>query len=145
MSLQDITNNVYVGEFRPTCKQVRFWFAVYNQLIFRGKIARFRYIIIKYYPNQLAHCEGKWDAKKDMRYYNLQMHPRFNSFKTFISILVHEMIHAHQWVNEERDDMSHGSNFFKWKKKLERNDIILSIKYFNKKLPTNNNKLDNID
>ena len=129
-SLHDITNNVYVGEFYPTLKQVRFWFAVYNQLIFRGKITRFRYIIVKYYPNQLAHCHGKWDAKKDLRYCNLQLYPRFKSFTTFIAILVHEMIHAHQWVNEGRD-MSHGPNFFRWKNKLECNGLSLSIKYNN--------------
>lgn len=117
------------GPFSPSIKDVRKWAGVLNELVFDGKIPKFRDIIIKQKRGQFASVTDRVN-KKDPEKYEciLTISETFLNFEVFIAILAHEMIHCYQSV-VQRIKMNHGPSFFVWKEKLAEHSIILSRKY----------------
>jgi len=120
------------GEFCPTIKDVRKWHGVLNEAVFDGVVPKFYdIVIVDKLPRQFAATMALKDKKvPDKRFARLEINPRFPSFKKFIIILIHEMIHCWQWICENR--MDHGKTFFQWKEKLKDQGIPLSEKYHRK-------------
>lgn len=116
------------GVYKPTIREIRIWFGVLNTLIFKNKIQKFRYITIHYRRQQVASCHGYYDTP---RFCNLEINPRFRDFKTFLKVLIHEMVHSYQFINQERE-MSHGRYFFNWKKRIEKHGLSLETKVYNR-------------
>jgi hypothetical protein len=122
----DILSKIHTeGPYRPTIKEVRLWFAIINELIFNGKVPKFKYIFIKHVRGQLGAClpfEG------DNRFCNLEIEPEYKDFSVFLAILAHEMVHCYQWVILKRN-ASHGKYFWKWAKKFKKQKLPLNIRY----------------
>jgi hypothetical protein len=118
------------GEFRPTIKEIRKWCGILNESVFDGVIPTFYNIEIKEYRGQFAACVPRVKNKNQERCIELQINPKFDNFKHFIIILVHEMIHAWEWILKGK--CSHGKDFFSWKQKLKEHGIPLQEKYHKK-------------
>jgi hypothetical protein len=120
------------GTYYPTIKDIRKWHAILNELIFDGKIPKFYDIEIKRFQGQYAACVPHIKMKPPYdRCVKLQIDPKFRNFKLFLAILVHEMIHCHEWINYGK--MTHGKkSFFMWKEKLAEHNIPLRERYHKK-------------
>lgn len=57
----------------------------------------------------------------------IKLNKRFVSKRLFIDTLAHEMVHQWEWLNNET--MTHGSQFFQWRRELAKYNIKLSRSY----------------
>lgn len=119
------------GEYIATFKDIRQWHSILNAAVFGGVVPKFGDIEIKFRRGQFASAvEDNKKRNPDDRCCPLRISPCFPSFKVFIIILAHEMIHAWEWVVIGR--MSHGKTFFQWKEKLAEQGIPLNKRYHRK-------------
>lgn len=116
------------GVYKPSIREVRIWFDILNHLIFKDDVKKFRYITLIYRRGQLGLCIG---FEAEPRYCNLELNPRFRNFETFLKVLVHEMVHNYQAVNQKRT-MSHGRYFYNWKKRVEKHGIPFEYRIYNR-------------
>ncbi len=116
-----------VGPYRPTIRDVRLWFAVLNEIIFNGKVPKFKYVNIVDKRGQLGACHS-FVKGDDIRWCELDIHHEFKSFSLFLAVLGHEMIHCYQYCVLRRD-MSHGQYFWTWAKKFRKHKLPLQIRY----------------
>lgn len=116
------------GPYRPRIKDVRLWFSVINEIVFKGKLPKFRYITIADKKGQFAACESQEDVETGKRWCNLELNEEFRSFSFFLAVLAHEMVHAYQYTILGRP-MSHGKYFWMWKKTFNKHKLPLLIRY----------------
>ena len=116
-------------EYQPTIKEVRQWCGLLNEIVFEGKIPKFRDISIKHIPGQFAAVQPLMVIQTDKRACLLELGARFKNFKFFITILAHEMIHCHQWMTIEMTPNHYRKTFFLWKQKLLDHGIELHVHY----------------
>lgn len=109
------------GEFEVTHRKVQIWFNILNHIFFRDYLPNFDIVKIKFREESLGSCEFRKGK------YILEIRPWFNSKKDFLEILVHEMIHLYEHLENEK--MTHGPNFFLWKETVNRFNLRLHIAY----------------
>lgn len=125
----DILSKIHEkGPYRPRIKDVRLWFAVINETVFKGKLPKFRYVTVEHKKGQFASCISKINDTTGERWCELEIDEEFKDFAFFLAVLAHEMIHAYQWTVEQRP-MSHGKFFWQWRKIFRRNKLPLLIRY----------------
>jgi Zn-dependent peptidase ImmA (M78 family) len=66
------------------------------------------------------------DYRKEKRICWLEIHNEFPNEQMLVWVLAHEMVHVWEWQIE--GTMSHGSTFLKWKPKLAKYGLPLSVK-----------------
>jgi SprT-like family protein len=123
------------GDYRPTIKDVRKWAGVLNEVVFDGQVPKFRYVHIKTKRGQYGACQPMIEPNTSERSCQLEMDEKFYSFRFFLSILAHEMIHCYQWI-VTGEKPHHGKSFKAWKDKLESNKIPLRIFYHKNSIAT---------
>jgi len=104
-----------------TERKVQFWFNVINTAIFNNRLPKFHEIEIGSFKDFHAMCEC------DDVTYTLKIKSKFENRKRFVEVIVHEMIHLHEWVEYQK--MTHGKDFFEWKNKLKKYNLDLYKKY----------------
>lgn len=119
-----------LGSFYPTQIQISRTYNIINDCIFDGKLRRPK-IILKYMPDAWGICQGDLDdgsypAFKPRCNY-IALNNSFDSYRHFIEVLAHEMVHQYQC--EHLNKMDHGKTFWAWKVKFARYNMRLSIKY----------------
>lgn len=113
--------------YRPSIRQVLFYYRMLNFLIFDNKLTR-PYIEIHRLKNAWGLCIGHVDLSCE-----IHITDRFYCKQWFVSILAHEMCHQYQWqiLGQQRLKlgrtplMSHGPSFFLYKAKFQKLGIPL--------------------
>lgn len=112
------------GEYCPTIKDIRKWHGVLNAVVFDGVIPKFYDIKIQRIRNEFAWAIPFYDTEDETKKWcTLKIDTSFHSFKKFLIVLAHEMIHCWQWIVE--GEMTHGKTFFQWREKLAEHEIPL--------------------
>ena len=117
------------------------WYNILNQSLFENKLTRPQLIV-----KRLRGCKGQlhmdWDARYSRKgtcnqnhipYHNptfgyvIELHHRFETWRTFIETLAHEMVH--QWQVEILKDptANHNKNFFAWREKFSKYKMELGL------------------
>ena len=119
------------GEYCPNYKDIRQWHSILNAAVFDGVVPKFSNIEIKGHRGQFAATVQDYRKRNpEERCCHLQINPSFPTFKIFLVILAHEMIHAWEWVVNGK--MTHGKTFFQWREKLAEQGIPLTKEYHRK-------------
>jgi len=96
---------------------VLYWWHMLNHALFDGIL----------YPPTKIHCrnfhDGSYgwcliDKDKNTDDVELGLRRLFESRKQFITVLVHEMVHQHEWVYNR--DIDHKDCFYSWKSHIKR-------------------------
>ena len=100
-------------QFEATHTLIRYWWNVINAAIFNDALTYPTRVTVRNIKGQKGACypEGVGNV-------GLQMNKHFDNKCQFLEVLVHEMVHTHEWQIEEK--MSHGKSFFKWKTRINQ-------------------------
>lgn len=97
-----------------TLRLVRYWWRVLNIAVFYGRLHKPVAIEIKGTRGYFAEAQARDDKKGRV---DLRMQDKFLSKHLFLTILVHEMVHA--WEQQHHTVMGHGKRFFAWKNRIK--------------------------
>ena len=94
---------------------IKYWWRIFNYSLFDDKLPYPKKIIIRNFHNEvLGYCQ------KTTYENNVTMGIRrtFESKKTFLSVLVHEMVHHYEQIFNQK--MTHGDTFYAFEIKVKR-------------------------
>lgn len=104
--------------------EVKRWIKVINKEVFDGKLKPFRSVKVLRLRATWAYAEGSVDEDGEYQC-DLVVNHSMVSRKQLVEVLCHESVHAYQWTRLHR--MDHKRSFFRWKPKLAKFGIRLSI------------------
>lgn len=111
--------------YKPTVRSVRRAYTQLNRLLFQNQLPPSRQIVIK-----INYVGRSWWAycryQKNLGF-KIRLRPRYVSRAFFLSILGHEMVHIHEYINYSA--MTHGSKFFRFREVFERHGLELKKIY----------------
>lgn len=94
---------------------VRYWWSVLNVAVFYGKLSK----PIKVETKQLKGSFGEAEVNtKHKGRINIRLQNKFLSKCLFLTVLLHEMVHA--WEHQHHTVMGHGKRFYAWKNRIKR-------------------------
>jgi len=111
------------GPYEPSIGEVVFWYDNFNELIFENELPKLTGI-------QFCKSKEYWAETFCRRYMDnklraeIKLSYNFKSFKDFLEIMAHEMVHI--WEFENFSVMGHGERFFSWAPKLKRYGLDIS-------------------
>lgn len=107
--------------FNVTESMILFWFRYLNAAVFNNKLPTPDVISIFPYTERgttLGFCISQG------RRISLSLCEEYDDRKTFLTILVHELVHMHQVLFRTKvpyaTRMSHGKTFYEWKDRIKR-------------------------
>lgn len=112
------------GPFEPTIGEVVFWYDTLNEILFESKLPKLTGVIFcktKYWAE--AYCHRYKHGGKMRSEIRLSYH--FKSFKDFLEILAHEMVHI--WEFDNFSCMTHGDKFFSWAPELKKLGLDMAV------------------
>jgi hypothetical protein len=112
--------------FRVTNDAVKYWFRILNHEIWQDELPMFNTIQIRPFVKNWAMCIEDTDTPQTK--YRLAIDIEFPSFKLFVNVLAHEMIHLHQFVNLH-GDAEHDDTFWQWEMEFARHGLVLEQVY----------------
>jgi hypothetical protein len=89
-------------------RMIKYWWNVLNHAVFNGMILPLHSSEPYYSKDMFAWAEP--EANKQI---HLKIQHTFNDKTTFLTVLVHEMVHA--WEYQKYGRMGHGKRFWGWK------------------------------
>jgi len=92
-----------------------FWWHLLNVAVFDGILVAPKRIEIRTFRYCLGWCKGLKRKGKTILGISDDCFDR----KEFLTVLVHEMVHAYE--HQEIGKMSHGKTFYEWKSRIKRN------------------------
>ncbi len=92
---------------------VRYWWGVLNTSVFYGRLHKPVKVQIKGMRDSLAWAETN---DKKIGRVNIRMQRKFSSKLLFVTILLHEMVHA--WEHQHHTVMGHGKRFHAWRNRI---------------------------
>lgn len=102
-------------DFEVTPQFVLFWWHKLNSAVFDNKLTPPKKIEIRNFRDCWGWCKT-YKTKPDIV---LGITSDMWDRKTFLTVLVHEMVHQHEHQTYKK--MSHGQNFYYWQDKIKRN------------------------
>jgi fumarate reductase subunit D len=93
---------------------VRYWWGALNAAVFYGRLHKPVKVEIKGIRDSYAWAET--NARKKGRV-NVRMQRKFLSKLLFVTILLHEMVHA--WEHQHHTVMGHGKRFYAWRNRIK--------------------------
>ena len=109
--------------YRTTYTDIKKYFGIINDSVFKGNLSPFNEIIIKQIRDKKRYCYGQVEIlewkRKGTRVYRLQMQPKYRNKKEFVDTLGHEMVHLYQMANVG-DTGNHNKLFYSFRPKLNR-------------------------
>lgn len=123
--LVKLVKNGKTGKYQPSINDVVFWYDTLNEHVFDNdlpKLTGIRFCQSKDYWGQIE-C-GRYKRDNTLRS-NLILSNDFPSFKDFVEVMAHEMVHI--WEYEHYSIMGHGERFFMWESKLKKLGLRLLI------------------
>lgn len=119
-----------IVSFNPSPLQAIRAYNVINECIFGNKLTRPK-ITIKYISDAWGICYGELDDGKlpaiTPKCNYIALNNTFYSWRHFVEVLAHEMVHQYQC--EYLNRLDHGKTFWAWKDKFERYNMKLRISY----------------
>lgn len=103
------------SDFEVTPQLVLFWWHKLNSAVFNNELIPPKDIEIRKFRDCWGWCKT-YQTKPDII---LGITSDMWDRKTFLTVLVHEMVHM--WEHETFGKMSHGQNFYFWQEKIKRN------------------------
>jgi hypothetical protein len=113
----------YDAKFRPTLADCIETFKNINCSVFNNELTMPSFRLI-YTKNYLGECQG---VLTDTTCVKIRINKSFVSKRLFINVMAHEMVHQWEWLTNE--NMTHGPQFFLWRKPLAKYNITLSRCY----------------
>ena len=104
----------HVSDFIVTPVLVMRWWNLLNKAIFDSTLTPPHKIIVRNFRDSYGWCMPMAVKGK----VQLGINVEFEDRKTFLTILVHEMIHQYQWTHI--GEMTHGKTFWMWKKQIKQ-------------------------
>lgn len=113
-SQRKITDHIFhrghQSNFEVTPGMVLYWWRVLNKAVFDGILHPPTKIICRNFRNgDLGHCTATNGKKDDV---HIAIRRQQYDRETFLTVLVHEMVHQYEWVTHK--SMSHGKTFNAW-------------------------------
>jgi hypothetical protein len=112
------------GKYQPTINDVIHWYDILNRQIFKGELPHVNSIKLHRSNHYWGECVHDKYVDGE-RFFQLNFSAKFNSFKHFIEVLVHEMVHI--WECVTYGYMGHGEHWASWKPKLKKFGLDLQI------------------
>lgn len=101
-------------DFEITYSFIMHWWHQMNKAVFNGELPLPKDIIIRNFrDDSYGYCE----STKDKESYILGFRREYEDRKTFLTCLVHEMVHSYEQVFHGK--MSHGKTFYEWENKVK--------------------------
>lgn len=97
---------------------VRIWWALLNDAVFYGKLQP--PVKVKLIQHRQEHA---WAIQESDGRISISICPIVISRQLFLTVLVHEMVHA--WEYQHHSSMGHGKRFFTWKKRIHRTTTLI--------------------
>jgi hypothetical protein len=104
-------------KFNPTLSDVVFWYDNLNELMFESALPTLTGVHFKRIKGYWAEMECSKYSGEELVRPKLVLSYSYNSFKEFLEIIAHEMIHVWEYVNF--GIMGHGERFFSWEPKFK--------------------------
>lgn len=112
--------------YYPTLTDTELWFDILNNLIFKRKLPSFDSIEIRrLHATVGAVVFNKKKRKKSECH--LQLHYIMKDFKTFLTVLGHEMVHLWQFYFLKDNSCNHNIEFYKWRRVFGANGLKLTL------------------
>ncbi len=111
-------------QYTTTFKDIKKYFRILNEVVFGGRLSPFNDILIKNINKCVAQVVIHEQERKGTKQYVLEMLPKYQDKKYFVSTLGHEMVHLYQMQNLG-DTGNHNQLFYSFQPKL--NQIGLTI------------------
>lgn len=107
-----------------TIDVVEYWWDILNIAVFVEELPRPVKVKVKTLTTSWAWTKSSGLPNR----VNLVICDKFETYRLFLAILVHEMVHSYEYLKYE--DMSHGETFTKWKGRIKRTtNLPLKTKY----------------
>ena len=107
------------SKYKTTYKDIKKYFNILNETIFKNKLSPFNEIKIKGIRGNILGQVVVWEWKrKGTRIYSLEMLPQYATKKDFVDTLGHEMVHLYQ-MNNLGDTGNHNKLFYSFAPKLK--------------------------
>lgn len=110
------------------------WWNLLNAAVFDSKLSTPRKVTVKGFRDTYGLCNPYGRKRGDV---HMIISNRFHDKKSFLSVLVHEMVHQWQWTFVEEinrknfDKLCHGKTFWQWKEPVNRIlDLPLQLSYY---------------
>jgi hypothetical protein len=122
--LTKLVKDAKIGKYHASISDVIFWYGALNDNIFEGKLPPLTGI-------QFRQTKTYWAEALCYRYKNGKLRAEFTlsthfpSFKDFVEVMAHEMVHV--WEYDNYSIMGHGERFFLWEGKLKRMGLKLAV------------------
>lgn len=111
-------------KYKTTFKDIKRYFRILNEVVFGGRLSPFNDIQIKNINKCVAQVVIHEQERKGTKQFVLEMLPKYQDKKYFVSTLGHEMVHLYQMQNLG-DTGNHNQLFYSFQPKL--NQIGLTI------------------
>lgn len=137
---QALVKRADVKNHKPTVAQCQSWFNILNKGLFENKLA-LPPIEIKQLKTCQGQCVMSWDARAvkcaegeipahsdhPSIAYKIEMKSKYDTWKDFIEILAHEMVHLYQMTVAKDRTANHNASFYCWRNKFKRFGLKLSF------------------
>lgn len=120
-----LVNDAQTGKYAPTINDVIYWYDIINDQIFGNELPHPN--AVKLLRSNLYWGECFYNKYKDGEiFFQLNFSTKFNSFKDFLEVLAHEMVHVWEFITYGYG--GHGEHWESWRPKLKRFGLDLKIK-----------------
>lgn len=113
--------------YRVTNDAARYWFRIINHCVWHDQLPDFDTIQIRPFVKNWAMCIEDTDNPEQTKY-RLAINIYFPSFKLFLDVLAHEMVHLHQFMIGDTGE-HHGETFWVWEFPLAEHGLTLTRTY----------------
>jgi predicted SprT family Zn-dependent metalloprotease len=126
--IRRVRENVAINGYETNNADINVWFKILNKDVFKSKLKRFHLIYIEKTRGTSGGCIYEFEEDTDRYLASLQMNPTYVNFNDFLFTLAHEMVHSYEWTVQNVVPC-HGKNFWKWKSRLAKFEIILTKEF----------------
>lgn len=139
---QALVKRASIKNFKPTIPQAQSWFNILNRGLFANRLT-LPEIKLKRLKDCYGQCTCIWDARKVKSMnertlpvdklphpaieFKIELAQRYDTWKTFIETLAHEMVHLYQMTIDKDIYSNHNANFYRWRNKFKRFGLALSF------------------
>lgn len=104
-------------EYVPTERDCRKWFRILNEELFDNQLSR-----VPFDFKWLRVCWAYYEyfPRKPNEKERIIMNKRYPSYRLFVEVLAHEMIHHWQYKKRGWNKVDHGNEFLDWSRKAKR-------------------------
>jgi hypothetical protein len=114
--------------YRVTNDSVKYWFRIFNHVIWNDQLPMFDTIQIRPFVKNWAMCIEDTDNPNQTKF-RLAIDIEFPTFQLFLNVLAHEMVHLYQFTQKDESEQHHGDTFWEWEYILKQHGLTLSEAY----------------